>query len=253
MKQLALLGILLTTLLSSPTRGAEAELFIEFLPAKDRQEQLIRQQLEGAEAIRQFRALVDETFKLSEPLTISFGATDGPLYDPETNQIEIPYAFILEVTERFEGIGEKQLGIPVSEATQDVLMHTLFHELGHALISAYQLPVVGREEDAVDGLATWMLINEFEQGSEIAISAAQLFELESEDSDEIDDVQLQGEHSLDLQRFFQTLCHVVGHDPSHYQEMAQQAGLSRERVESCIDEYQQLDDSWMTLLAPHLK
>jgi hypothetical protein len=35
---------------------------------------------------------------------------------------------------------------------------TLHHELGHALIDQLDLPVLGREEDAVDHLATIMML-----------------------------------------------------------------------------------------------
>lgn len=33
----------------------------------------------------------------------------------------------------------------------------LFHELGHAFISLYDLPITGREEDAVDQFAAILL------------------------------------------------------------------------------------------------
>lgn len=45
----------------------------------------------------------------------------------------------------------------------------------------YDLAIVGKEEDATDALATILLIEFFEQGQEIARSAADLFDLESSD------------------------------------------------------------------------
>ena len=36
-----------------------------------------------------------------------------------------------------------------------VTVSTFFHELGHALIDAWDLPITGREEDAADQLPTW--------------------------------------------------------------------------------------------------
>src|SRR3954453_16695765 len=38
-------------------------------------------------------------------------------------------------------------------------LFTLTHELGHAVISEFQLPVIGREEDAADAFATLALLH----------------------------------------------------------------------------------------------
>src|SRR3954469_1446355 len=38
-------------------------------------------------------------------------------------------------------------------------LFTLTHELGHAVISEFQLPVIGREEDAADALPTLALLH----------------------------------------------------------------------------------------------
>jgi hypothetical protein len=38
-------------------------------------------------------------------------------------------------------------------------LFTLGHELGHAVVSEFNLPVLGREEDAVDAFATFALLH----------------------------------------------------------------------------------------------
>ncbi len=131
-------------------------------------------------------------------------------------------------------------------------MHTLFHELAHALISIYELPVIGKEEDAADGLASVLLIEFFEDGQEIAISAADLFDLESDDKEIFED-DFWNEHSLDAQRFYSTLCHVYGSEPEKYGYLVEQSAFSEERAELCIEEYEILSSSWFGLLKPYIK
>lgn len=46
----------------------------------------------------------------------------------------------------------------LQEAVVGTLILTVLHELGHALISELDLPVIGREEDVVDELAAYILI-----------------------------------------------------------------------------------------------
>jgi hypothetical protein len=135
----------------------------------------------------------------------------------------------------------------------DALLHTLFHELGHALVTMYEIPVLGKEEDAVDGLADVLLIEYVENGREMAISAADLFDLESEDRVELSEEDFSDEHSLDLQRFYNTLCHVYGSDPETYKALPEETGLADDRTDSCVEEYNLLYNDWLALLKPYMK
>ncbi|MCW9000601.1 MAG: DUF4344 domain-containing metallopeptidase, partial [Kangiellaceae bacterium] len=65
---------------------------------------------------------------------------------------------------------------------------------------------------------------------EIALSAADLFYLESEDRTELDEQDFWGEHSLDLQRYYSTLCHVYGSDPDKYKAILEQDYFSEYRA-----------------------
>ncbi|MGB1256513.1 MAG: DUF4344 domain-containing metallopeptidase [Thiolinea sp.] len=212
----------------------------------------IAKQLQSAPGISAVVEIINDHFRLPEALEIVFGGDDGPLYDPGKNTIFIPYGFVEEVKKRFERAKYAETGVSIEDATMDVLMHTLFHELAHALINMYDLPVLGKEEDAADGLATVLLIRFFEDGQELAISAADLFDLESEDSDELSDADFWDEHSLDAQRYYATLCHVYGSDPEQYGKLLADNGFPADRAELCVEEYVNLADSWFLLLEPHM-
>lgn len=113
--------------------------------------------------------------------------------------------------------------------------------------------MLGKEEDAVDALANVLLIEFYDGGGDIAISAADLFDLESADVDELEDADFWDEHSLDVQRYYSTLCHVYGSDPQGYGYLLEDAEFSEDRSELCVEEYETISDSWLDLLEPYMK
>ncbi len=198
-------------------------------------------------------AFVNDTIQFQTPLAVNVDTTDGPLYDPQIEQINLPLTFLEDIESRFEAAGEQwhdsnDIGVTV----MDVVMHTLFHEVGHALIAQYGLPVVGREEDGVDGLANVLLLEYIEDGDQIASSAADMFALEDLDYDEYSEENFWAEHSLDIQRYYSTYCHIYGSDPEEHEYLIDDDLLSEERAEQCEFEYQALSESWHTLLEPYL-
>jgi len=211
-------------------------------------ETAILKQLRQAGDAREVVGLINEKFRLPKPLAIVFGGQEGPLYDPEINKILIPYTFIDEVKQRFVKAKYSETGVTPDEATNDALMHTLFHELGHALIAMYQLPIVGKEEDAVDSLANVLLIELYDNGQETVLSAADLFDLESEDIDNFEEADFWDEHSLDAQRYYTTLCHVYGSDPDNYASVIENTDISDDRADLCIEEYEAASRNWFKLL-----
>ena len=232
---------------------AEQRVKVVYTAPESPSEQVFRDSLQSSQVFESSAELIDEQFNIPKQLTLVIGGEDGPLYDPGTNKIYIPYFFVDEVQQRFEKANYQETGVSPEEATEDALMHTVFHEFAHAAIAMYDIPVLGREEDAADALANVMLIEFFEQGQEIALSAADLFDLESDDREVLEDDDFSGEHSLDDQRYFSLLCHIYGSNPEKYSSIEKQGILPPERADMCIDEYQQISASWITLLTPYLR
>lgn len=134
------------------------------------------------------------------------------------------------------------------------VLFTLYHEAGHAMVSEFDLPVLGREEDAVDSLAALMMIPEEpdEQQDAWIIAAADWFAMVYElDDSEMEYADYAGEHGLDLQRYYQIICLIYGSDPEGFADLAEYAELPPERAERCPDELAQVARSWVSLLEPH--
>jgi MFS family permease len=133
-------------------------------------------------------------------------------------------------------------------------LFTLHHELGHALVSELDLPIAGREEDAVDAFAAITMIPERPDRlrDQLIIAAADGWGMFS-DSLLAGESPMWGEHSLDAQRYYATVCLMVGSDPDGFRDYATEAELPDERIAACPDDYRRARTSWARLLAPHRK
>lgn len=247
----------LTFAISSVSIAAD-NVIVRYQQTADVKLQPIAKRLQSDPSIEDAIHLMNDEFRFPQPLTIVFGSDDGPLYDPAVNNILIPYTFLDDVEQRFNAVhyardakGKVDL-VALNQALMDVVIHTLFHELAHALIATYDLPIVGKEEDAADNLAAVLSIEYFDNGAEIAISAAELFYLEGDEIAEFEDADFWDEHSLDLQRYYATLCHVYGSDDVTYAYLLAETGFSDERGDMCIDDYERTANNWITLLGAYM-
>lgn len=169
-------------------------------------------------------------------------------YDPEEREISLCY----ELVEHYAGmfLSEDQTEEEAEEGGEAVAgatLFTFFHELGHALIDIYDLPVTGREEDAVDQLATLILLEGGEEGENAALNGAWSFLTEEED------LAFWDEHSLDEQRFYNIVCWSYGKNPEGFQDLVDDETLPEGRAERCPAEYDRMSRSWDALLDPYVK
>lgn len=133
-----------------------------------------------------------------------------------------------------------------TNALAGAFIATALHEVGHALVHVLELPITGREEDAVDQLSAWLLIKAGEPDAVLGAAATYYTEFDPEDED------FSGEHSIDRQRYFNHVCWVYGAAPADNEELISVWELPEARAEQCEAEYAQLDRSWQRLLREHL-
>lgn len=171
-------------------------------------------------------------------------------YDPLIKSITMCYELIGAIADEFsQGSGSDE---ELETATINTVLFVFFHELGHALIDILKLPVTGKEEDAVDQLASLILIESGDDGEEAALDGATWFLLQAGKTG-VDDLAFWDEHSLDAQRFYNIACWVYGRNPKKYSELVTAGLLPEPRAVQCVDEYRKMSESWMKLLSPYLK
>jgi len=196
----------------------------------------------------------DANRTLTLPLDVDVVLEDcdeaNAFYDPEHHRITMCYELIETFTKQFDQYArdEEEADAQVMGAT----MFTMYHELGHALSDIYKLPLTGKEEDAVDQLATVVLLAMGDEGREQALDGAEAF-LPDEAEAEFGELAFWETHSFGEQRFYNTLCLVYGKDPALHPEMVEDEMLPHERAEGCVEEYERASAAWATLLKPHLQ
>lgn len=188
---------------------------------------------------------VGNLLRFAKPVRVLHEVEEGPLFDPDTQEIWMPEFFAENIEAYFEDDDA-----PVA----DVYFHTLMHEIGHVLFDQYDLPLLAREEDAADALASVLLLEFVENGAQIALNAAEMFGLESDAYEWFEQSDFWSVHSLEIQRYYTTLCHVYGSDPEAHQDLVNdEYGISAERADVCEAEYQRVRDGWLKVLQPYLK
>lgn len=131
---------------------------------------------------------------------------------------------------------------------------TIYHEMGHAFVSLFEIPILGKEEDAVDNLATIiMLLQENEQSDEyLKETALGWFLLDEFAGLAGEELDFSDDHSLDQQRAFQTICFLYGADEAIFGEFTQMMGMPEDKLENCAADFARTQTSWDKVLAPFI-
>jgi hypothetical protein len=239
-----------------PDRG---DFKVVYEKTKNPDYQGLQQIFKETQLLQETARALNDTLAMPADVTVALrecGTTDAP-YDADKRRISICYELIDSLSDLFtadvtseEGI--QQAGIAVAGAT----LFIFFHEAGHALIRLDALPVTGREEDAVDQLATLLLLESGRQGEKAALDGATTFlarEKDAKSQAALAKLAFWNAHALDQQRFTNVICWVYGKNPTEFQYLVEDGTLPADRAPQCPGEYEQMAKTWDALLAPYLK
>lgn len=230
------------------TYSANADVQIIYLTPDSKLETEAKQAIVDSDVNLLLVELSKQHFPFKNKLTVRYGGNEGPLYDPQEHTMLMPYSFYNEALQYFkQNQYEEKFGRSAQLGAIDTILHTLLHEAGHAYIEDQSIPILGKEEDAVDNFAAVIMLEYVEDGDNAAISAADMFAFESQDRPEYYQAdEYIGEHSFDLQRYFSTLCLIFGSDPQKHNELLNEIDkdLLEERKENCISQYQTISHNW---------
>jgi hypothetical protein len=201
---------------------------------------------------------LNQTIALPRNLTIVFGECGevNAFFDASQTRVVMCYEWLAFMHVQFSKVYEDRAA--AEAAALDATIFVFQHELGHALVHLLELPITGKEEDAVDDLATLILLHEWEGGDDSALNAAEAFYMLGEEEEAAGDAAAEGaveslpyydEHSLGKQRYYQIACIVYGSDPEKFADLVGNEGLPEARAVRCPGEYEQKANSWDRLLA----
>lgn len=229
------------------------EIQVEWEEPEGAKNELGYEMLQASETRTLAKALA-EAFALPHPLTVKGvnGIGAGPFYQPQDNSITLPYGFAALVVQLLANSNPEASETELGERIGAVNSFILEHEFGHALIANYELPILGKEEDAADAIATALLLKA-EGGAGYAAAAAAFWADFSGRQEPPAIADYADAHSLDLQRAFDILCWVAGSSEKSFEEVAELEVLPESRLASCPAEYEQVVNSITQELDPHLK
>jgi len=191
-------------------------------------------------------------FALPIPITIRFGpGLDGPSYFQ--GMISMPYEFLMQNDLILTHTNYYETGEEALAAILNTTEFVLYHEVGHALVDVLDIPVLGKQEDAVDGFAA--VLSTIWELDEIALSTADILEATAMlgSGSEITDAEFWDSHSLNEQRMFAIFCLIYGSDPQEHTTLLSDVGMPAEQHDRCTIDFQYTYRSWSRMLQGYLR
>ena len=149
------------------------------------------------------------------------------------------------------------------DAFMGPLVDTFLHESGHAMFDLLKVPLLGREEDAADYVAAYLVLQlPKEMKKKLILGGAYSYasELKVRSARDLTRPRLgfgrhityADEHGTPAQRLYNLLCVAYGSDKELFGDVVEKGYLPKDRAEMCEDEYRQIDYGWRQLIAPHI-
>ena len=129
------------------------------------------------------------------------------------------------------------------QSTRDALLHVLAHEIGHAVLREFDLPIIGPEEDIAGDFATIYIFLTLPDRAENIIRACALQNLADGEEPE-----MFSEYRKDDQRAGRSICLLYGQDPNKFERLASDFGLEGNEAATCRDFAPEVGRSWRRII-----
>ncbi|MFT4256135.1 MAG: DUF4344 domain-containing metallopeptidase [Pseudoxanthomonas sp.] len=233
-----------------------------YQPPKSPELEPFHQLAAGEDLLRKLPEIqaTDGMFVLPKPIRYVIAECGQPdaFYAPDKGEVVVCYETMKVLLERGQQLAREQdldEGYPRRYLIAN-LRFILLHETGHALIQQLDIPVTGREEDAVDQLATTLMLRfagADESPGEVAANlrmASNWFLVRSTGAYNLD--AYADEHALGEQRYFNLQCLLYGSDPARFSSIVSEGSLTEGRARLCPAESRRVGKAWMRLLLPYV-
>jgi hypothetical protein len=241
--------------------AGEGPIHVEYEEPKDPALKEIYQMVKDRRGLERFRELLTP-FRLPEDLYIKAVGCDGVanayfFREKELPTIRICYEYLKEVQDKLPKETTKE-GIEPQDAMLGQLVFALMHEFGHAAFDIYNVPIFGRQEDAADQFATYVML-QFggEKAHRLIRGAAYSYmgfikELKDKPKVTLPLAAFSSDHGSPEERFYNLACVAYGYDPKIFAAVVDKDYLPEARAKVCKYEYSNLRYAFRTLITPHV-
>jgi len=167
-------------------------------------------------------------------------------FDSTDSSVNLCYEYVLAL----EGKAPKTTtsdGFTPEGTLTGMIVSTMLHETGHALFSIYTVPILGKEEDAADEIAGFMMM---QFGQDVALTTIKGAAWKWAADDWTNPVYYDV-HSSSQARFYNFLCMAYGGNPTAFKPYADRY-LPAARAPNCAYEYQLAKIAFDKTILPHI-
>jgi len=234
----------------TPPKGRTNMFRSAYDPPKDPKHQMFYERFKKDRVLERF-AESAASIKLPKPLLVKFASCDGTSnawYEPADGTVTFCYEYVNDIYKASDGA--QAHGIDHDAAFEGGVLFILLHETSHALFDLLKTPILGREEDAADQLAAFLLLRAGEGIARRVLGGAAWMYLHDSKGRMPDESDFADVHGLDSQRFFNVLCMAYGSNPASFKGMVDKGYLPKDRAETCADEFKQVAYAVKKLIDP---
>lgn len=240
-------------LLATPALAASSNLRIAYVRPQNADHMEIYKKVRDARVLERLRARLSN-LRLPRPLLIRIKGCDGNVnafYDPSDDTLNVCYEyikFILDVAAHIPEAGVKE-GLTPANYPVGPLLEVLLHELSHAVFHMKKVPILGREEDAADRVAAYVLLSLGRNETRRVIASIAVLYMSQAKTVPTELQEFADVHGMPAQRFYDLMCISYGSDEKKFADFIEKGYLPADRAESCPDEYRQVKYAFERLVS----
>ncbi len=211
--------------------------------------------LKERRVLERFKDLLSP-LRLPTTLLLKLEGCDGESnawYEAEGSEhaVTVCYEYLDEVL-RYAPKQTTAGGVTYSDAVVGPTVEVFLHEVSHAVFDLLKVPILGREEDAADQLASFWLLQLGKDEARKTVSGV-VFMYNREAKEQNPQMkQFADVHGLSAQRLFNLLCMAYGAQPELFADVLEKEYLPKSRAEGCSDEYRQVSYAVEKLIRPYI-
>jgi hypothetical protein len=232
-------------------------LSINYVEPTDPAHRAIYDRLRKRQVLEQYKEFMSP-LQLNRALSVALRGCDGKANAWYSNG-KITYCY--EMVAEIESVVAKTAPLPgfkLEDAIVGAFVQILLHETSHAVFDLLDVPVFGREEDAADALAEFVLLQFGDKVARRTLTGTafiwRAFELAENRNRTLEDYA--DEHGTHGQRFYNALCIAYGSDlvegTRTFNDFIENNLLPEGRRGQCANEYRHARISFERLIMPHV-
>jgi hypothetical protein len=230
---------------------------INYVEPTDPAHRAIYDRLRKRQVLEQYKEFMSP-LQLKRALSVALQGCDGKVNAWYSNG-KITYCYeMVAVIENVVAKANPLPGFKLEDAIVGAFVQILLHETSHAVFDLLDVPVFGREEDAADALAEFVLLQFGDNvarrtltGTAFLWRALELAENRNRTLEDYAD-----EHGTHGQRFYNALCLAYGSDlvqgTKTFSDFIENNLLPEDRRGQCAKEYRHVLISFERLILPHV-